>query len=87
MVEGAALEKQYAREGIVGSNPTLSARKGSADVAAEAKLCLHGFAEQRGRSANEVSAISLPFRQFGNERAGLVSYPVILTKGRRALIK
>ncbi len=26
MVEGAALEKQYARKGIVGSNPTLSAR-------------------------------------------------------------
>ncbi len=27
MVEGAALEKQYARKGIVGSNPTLSAMK------------------------------------------------------------
>jgi hypothetical protein len=25
VVEGAALEKQYARKGIVGSNPTLSA--------------------------------------------------------------
>ena len=26
MVEGAALEKQYAGNGIVGSNPTLSAK-------------------------------------------------------------
>jgi hypothetical protein len=27
VVEGAALEKQYALTGIVGSNPTLSARR------------------------------------------------------------